>query len=533
MKAAWLLRTIAEVAALAWCRCSMAPVAGAGSETTNSLTGTLVRQGGLVSAADVRLFPADYDCVKQMPFARIRRDTTDSRGAYRFEGLDSGRYTLIATALSDGKRAMVSGIHIRGADSIGADTLVVPGTIKIPRPAGFDSSFGYVFIPGTNLYAALPEGSDTITLDSVPAGIVPLVAYSSKASAAPPQTIGDSLVVPRGGSVTLAYQTFATVKKVYLNTTSSGANVAANVLDFPVCVRLTRQNFDFGRVRKDGSDIRFAKSNGMPLSYEIETWDSAGGNAAVWVRLDTVYGGDTSQYFQMYWGDPAAVAASNSEAVFDTSKGYLGVWHQGPGLADACIYGDGGIDSATTDTAGVVGRCRRFDPHRRGFIAIPNPSRFDVTDHFTLFAWVLVDTINVTWETILAKGDNAYRLHCDSSTGQACFSITTADTVDYGYKDLRGTTPLTDHAWHLICGEFNGTSMQTFVDGSRQAATDVSMQCLTDTSSLIIGNNGPRSPRFFAGAIDEVRVLRTAASPDWIKLCYMNQKPHDALVVFR
>lgn len=39
--------------------------------------------------------------------------------------------------------------------------------------------------------------------------------------------------------------------------------------------------------------------------------------------------------------------------------------------------------------------------------------------------------------------------------------------------------------------------------------------------------------RNFFGTIDEVRVCRVARSADWIKLCCMNQKEQDALVLFK
>jgi hypothetical protein len=38
---------------------------------------------------------------------------------------------------------------------------------------------------------------------------------------------------------------------------------------------------------------------------------------------------------------------------------------------------------------------------------------------------------------------------------------------------------------------------------------------------------------YFKGKIDEVRVSSAALSPDWIKLCYINQKENDALVSFK
>jgi hypothetical protein len=38
---------------------------------------------------------------------------------------------------------------------------------------------------------------------------------------------------------------------------------------------------------------------------------------------------------------------------------------------------------------------------------------------------------------------------------------------------------------------------------------------------------------FFNGKIDEVRVSNNIPSADWIKLCYMNQRIDDMLVVFK
>jgi hypothetical protein len=40
-------------------------------------------------------------------------------------------------------------------------------------------------------------------------------------------------------------------------------------------------------------------------------------------------------------------------------------------------------------------------------------------------------------------------------------------------------------------------------------------------------------PYYFKGMLDEVRISSGACSADWIRLCYMNQKSDDALVVFK
>jgi hypothetical protein len=38
---------------------------------------------------------------------------------------------------------------------------------------------------------------------------------------------------------------------------------------------------------------------------------------------------------------------------------------------------------------------------------------------------------------------------------------------------------------------------------------------------------------YFDGKVDEVRVSSVVPSADWIKLCYMNQRADDKLVVFK
>ena len=61
----------------------------------------------------------------------------------------------------------------------------------------------------------------------------------------------------------------ALLKKIYLNTSVSGAGVYGNVADFPVLVRLTGSVFDFSQALADGSDLRFSGPDGAHLAYEI------------------------------------------------------------------------------------------------------------------------------------------------------------------------------------------------------------------------------------------------------------------------
>ena len=116
------------------------------------------------------------------------------------------------------------------------------------------------------------------------------------------------------------YSQWTYSKNIYLNTTSSGANVATNQMGFPALVRLTSATFNFLQAQDSGQDIRFSKSNGTHLAYQVERWDRSNQLAEIWVRADTVYGNNGSQYFTMYWGNSGAADSSNSSGRLSDDK---------------------------------------------------------------------------------------------------------------------------------------------------------------------------------------------------------------------
>ena len=107
------------------------------------------------------------------------------------------------------------------------------------------------------------------------------------------------------GSVMAAenYSTWTYSSDITLNTSASGADVATDVTGFPVLIRLTSFNFIFSEAQGSGQDIRFANSSEVPLSYEIESWDSTTSSAAIWVQMGTVAGNKANQILRMYWGN--------------------------------------------------------------------------------------------------------------------------------------------------------------------------------------------------------------------------------------
>ncbi|WP_394621157.1 DUF2341 domain-containing protein [Lentzea sp. JNUCC 0626] len=133
-------------------------------------------------------------------------------------------------------------------------------------------------------------------------------------------------------------------RKITIDTTAQGAHVSGDVKGFPLPVRLDATNFDFAQAKPGGADLRFDDAAGRPLSYEIEKWDAAAKQAAIWVRADVR--GNATQTVTLKWGNPEASSESDGAKVFPRADGWITAHH-----LDEKGAANGYRDSAATSTA--------------------------------------------------------------------------------------------------------------------------------------------------------------------------------------
>jgi hypothetical protein len=543
-----LTRILVPLVPLLFAHCQVNQFAGAGVETTNGrIAGTVVSTTGSPgSHALVKLFPADYDPVKNTGAVPV--DTTDVMGRYSFTNVGSGRYTIVSVQIDDKTISFVNGVVV-AADTVivPADTLRRPGSIKVVMPGGIVATNGYCYIPGTAIYSWLAVNNDTVILDSIPACVNLPVYYAVRGNSANPQVIADSVIVLPGGVSTVAYPEWKSSKKLILNTTASGANVPGNVYNFPVLVRLTSSNFNFTRAKSGGEDIRFTKSDGSPLPYEIERWDSAAGAAEIWVKVDTVYGNSNNQYITMFWGNASAVPASASAAVFDTANGYAGVWHlseQAAGMTkDATVNGYNGASHAVSPAPGVIGLAQQFVGDS-SYIQMTGTAdsrlNFLENGHYTISAWVYADTLDAAWHMIAGKGHKQYYLKLEPGLGET-FSF-----VEYHESDgwNGSVAQAVARSWKYLTGIRDGAQQYLYLDGalisdSIMVSPDSAPSPQITSDDFSIGKYlqwiSYESQGFacFKGVIDEVIVAKAPRDANWVKLCYMNQQRNNTLVVFK
>lgn len=418
LRGAALMSTLVLLYAL---RCT-APTSTGGSSSETVIGKVINRDGSPACSTVVTLYPAGYDPIRDVALMRLSSDTTDATGAFRLKAFDSmATYSIVATKQKSGTNALITGIVPKGDTTrTPVAVLAVPGAIIAAVPDSADAANGYVYIPGTGIAASF--GSCRLALlGKVPAGTIASVDFASQATSATASVLATGIQVASNDTAVAQWRYSA---RLCLNTTPSGAGVPGNVVNFPVLVRLTASNFNFGQAKSDGSDIRFATSNGAPLSYEIERWNAGTQQAEIWVRVDTVYGNDSTQSLVMQWGNGNAAAQSNSAAVFDTADGFQGVWHLGEtggGIAkDATAnhYDGTPSDTAPASVAGTIGLCRSFNGSSN-FIRMNGTAtsklNFPENGIYTISAWAYADTLDDGFHLVVGKSDEQYYLKLKQS----------------------------------------------------------------------------------------------------------------------
>ena len=338
------------------------------------------------------------------------------------------------------------------------------------------------------------------------------------------------------------YTQWSYSKNLTLNTTASGANVAGSAANFPVLVRLSSGNFNFAQAQDAGQDIRFAKSNGAHLACDIQQWDRVNQAAAIWVKIDTVYGNNGSQYITMYWGNPAAVSTSNGDAVFDSANGFVGVWHLDEGgtgtryndastnLYSGTTHNYTGIESGTAligngDSIGAT------DGHNRYIDvgSIPAPSAI------TLSGWVKLSSyanysriIGKEWNTKVSPWQS-YTLETDASNPSK-LELSLAISGAQQFAISNSTIPL--NGWTYATGTYDGATLKTYLNGNPAGNVTAAGAIGSSTPLTTIGMNDSATAERLNGVLDEIRMEKVARDSNWIKLCYQNQQANQTLISY-
>jgi hypothetical protein len=382
-------------------------------------------------------------------------------------------------------------------------------------------------------------------------------------------------------------QTWGRYMDITINTTATGggANVAGNVSEFPLLVRLDSSNIAKGKTvlseaLAGGADVRFADSAGNAIPFEIEQWSAA--SAAIWVRVPVIRGNSGTNKVRLYWGKTGAASASRDSAVFNLSNGYEAVFHLSENTGDTIRDASGqrfkGVPVGTppvnlTTGNAVIGNGKDFngvlsttDLTTGGAYRIETSTggrtnnSFDYTGlnaAFTMSAWVRVDALAAAGtfgrrRGIVTKANAAGGDANDPAPLQWCMRPNTTDRI-LNFQRISvpagGTAPYSVRPdslttrWTYVSFTANGAGVddnlfRAYNELDRDATIIVDEDGLHGDVDVFIGGfanlEGAKGPgqQYLHGVLDEVRISKVSRDSAWVDLEFATQRPNVTAVTF-
>ena len=364
-------------------------------------------------------------------------------------------------------------------------------------------------------------------------GFGALGAVSAYADVLPPRGLGE---FKRKVSFTIGY---------------NGANPDSAM---PVLVKLSANSpsgFEYSSCASGGSDIRFMDSHGNAIPFEIDTWDTSG-ESLIWVRVPSVAQGTT--FTMLFSGNPAV--ANTPSAVWSD---YSGVWHLNDLGTDMTQHSQGrypnstaatGIDGhlslmSIPDEAGRFGKSFRVNDSadwnngnfNEGGVWVNDAgadSPLDGNSVFTISGWFKHNSWHYYYDKLFFKRPDE---SSNADTDGSFVSLISSNASDTKVA-VRGASSANrlrlDNAgerkadmlgnWVYLTIVFNGKNCSIYENGELCKSGAITAAPDNDYP-LVFGNNtsiasGASGAQAWNGWIDEVRLLKSAKSADWIAAEY-------------
>lgn len=194
------------------------------------------------------------------------------------------------------------------------------------------------------------------------------------------------------------------------------------------------------------------------------------------------------------------------------SSELIGWWPLDGSISDIAIdvsafHQNGSISGNPQRDQGRFGQAILFDG-TNDYIDCGTNSRFDITDAITVCAWIKIHRFNAKFQTIIAKGDSAWRLARDGATNFIQFSCNSYKKTNFW--SARGNTNVNDGQWHHVAGVFDGKNAYLYVNGLLDTSLNSVSKIDTNTLPVFIGNNPEFTDRYWNGWIDDVRIYKRA-----------------------
>ena len=289
-------------------------------------------------------------------------------------------------------------------------------------------------------------------------------------------------------------------RKVMLDTTKDGADVAEPLTNVPLLIRLHTGNFSFADVGPDGKDLRFvAADDKTPLKHHIERFDGVNELAVVWVQLPKLPASSNKEFVWLYYGNEKAPATEDSKGSYDGVQTAVFHFSESDGaFVDGTAYAfRPATAGAQQDAAGFVGGAAAFAGMDMTLDAHP-ALVLSADGGLTVSAWLRPDGPQAH-ATLYAQeqGGKAVRFEIDG----------TKLVAQIGSARLSGGA-LVPGAWQHVALSVGTGKATLFVDGKEVAKGAATLPDIQ--GSVMVGAG-------YRGGMDELQLSRVARPEAWFK----------------
>ncbi len=280
--------------------------------------------------------------------------------------------------------------------------------------------------------------------------------------------------------------------------------------------------------RTEGTTLTGLKLSWMPGANVTEHkvyFGTSIDNMSLLSEVTTDYAGlpalerGTTYYWRVDEVQPEGSVATGDIWSFNTGR-LVAWWKLDDGSGDIAVDSSGNGHNGTLvgDTSwvdGIDGGALAFDGDG-DYVDIGKDQSFDITNQITVSAWIKVNSFDKDWQTIVAKGDRAWRLQRnwgDSTLEFACSGLVVPGT-DWG--PIYGTTDVNDEHWHHVAGVYDEEKIYLYIDGNLDASAAAPGKIRVNDEPVYIGENSQMPNRFWNGLIDDVRIYSYALSTEEI-----------------
>jgi len=313
--------------------------------------------------------------------------------------------------------------------------------------------------------------------------------------------------------------------------TIQGSQVPSAQTGFPVLVSITVADMILV-ADPIGIDLAFRTTDGSPLPFEVESYDTATGTVRAWVGIDLT---GSDQTFYLHYGDGVQTDESTPAAVW--SNGFAAVYHMDYG-------GGGGTEPDSTANAnnlsppmqssnpsavtGQIGDGLSFAT-ANGMLRAPDHGSLDITGALTISMWANKSGTNPSyWETIVSKrippGENCnYQFGLGNDGSQRNLMFFDGSTIRVSNQTIAAGI------WSHVAVVVDGSTCNFYKDGVWFAnATSCDMSA--NSGPLYVGGTDQEKDEPFYGALDEVRIADVVRSDDWLLTEVNSQKTGSSFI---